>query len=536
MTDSSIRSAIMAALGVLPLVFGFAATGRAQDSRTVTEPATPAPPYCQVLPASLPVPAGGLFDAAAEATPPDTARINAAIAACSAISRQSSYRTPIVVQLAANGANLSFLSGPITMQSGVTLLVAPGVTLYASRNANEYDLGTGTCGQLAASGSGCTNFINAGSVQNIGFIGPGTIDGRGYAVIAGTSNPSNYSWWDLAAAAVPANLNQNNPRLIQLNGSQNVTFYNINLQNSPKFHVAASKVNGVTAWGVSINTPATARNTDGFDPGGANWTITQSYINAGDDNVAIKGGNALATNMSIAHNHFYRGHGMSIGSETNAGVSNIAVSDLSLDGTDNGLRIKSDSSRGGLVTGVSYADVCMRNVPDPLVFSAYYSTATGSLYPNFAGVALHGVHSLTPGALIFQGYSANYPLRISLDNVVVDGQDPAAVQASDAIITLGPGPVNFVPSGFDTVVYDQRSQAASPVDCSSRFVAFQAAGRPCDADGNGQVDRDDIAAIVAARNTPAGQNDPRDADRDGVITVLDARLCVQLCTKAGCAP
>ena len=40
--------------------------------------------------------------------------------------------------------------------------------------------------------------------------------------------------------------------------------------------------------------------------------------------------------MTISHNHFYWGHGMSIGSETNGGVSKIRVFDLSLDGTDAG--------------------------------------------------------------------------------------------------------------------------------------------------------------------------------------------------------
>ena len=32
--------------------------------------------------------------------------------------------------------------------------------------------------------------------------------------------------------------------------------------------------------------------------------------------------------MTIAHNHFYAGHGMSIGSGTDGGVSDVRVSDL----------------------------------------------------------------------------------------------------------------------------------------------------------------------------------------------------------------
>jgi hypothetical protein len=52
----------------------------------------------------------------------------------------------------------------------------------------------------------------------------------------------------------------------------------------------------------------------------------------------------------------------------------------------------------------------------------------------------------------------------------------------------------------------------------------------------GQIDRDDIDAIVAARNQPAsGPTDPRDADADGTITVIDASLCRTQCAFPRCA-
>jgi glucose/arabinose dehydrogenase len=71
----------------------------------------------------------------------------------------------------------------------------------------------------------------------------------------------------------------------------------------------------------------------------------------------------------------------------------------------------------------------------------------------------------------------------------------------------------------------------------SKGAVFEIAARAsCDVDGNGQVDRADIAAILAARGTAVGANDPRDADQDGSVTVLDARACTLRCTKAQCAP
>ncbi|MCI0547165.1 MAG: thrombospondin type 3 repeat-containing protein [Candidatus Rokubacteria bacterium] len=63
-----------------------------------------------------------------------------------------------------------------------------------------------------------------------------------------------------------------------------------------------------------------------------------------------------------------------------------------------------------------------------------------------------------------------------------------------------------------------------------------ASGLAGDLDNDGDVDRDDLSILLADRNTAAaGANDPRDLDRDGRITALDARKLVLLCTRPNCA-
>ena len=163
--------------------------------------------------------------------------------------------------------------------------------------------------------------------------------------------PGPESWWDLANDARKGG-NQQVPRLIIFDSSNNVTIYRITLKNSANFHVTYNNGDGFTVWGLRIDTPKNARNTDGVDPGNGskNITVTHSFIRDGDDNIAIKGGKGGISDMTVAHNHFYWGHGMSIGSETYGGVSRILVTDLSLDGDDNALRIKSNPTRGGVVT------------------------------------------------------------------------------------------------------------------------------------------------------------------------------------------
>lgn len=421
----------------------------AQDTRTVVEPKIP--PACVALQSQLPATLSE-----ADETKTDTARIQGALDKCG--------KGKAVVLT--GGA---FLSGPLQLRAGVTLAVDAGTTLHASRNARDYDVTPGACGTVTKVGRGCKPLIAGVLVDDAGVMGDGTIDGRGAMKILGRKD----SWWDLAQEAKVKNLNQSCPRIMQISRCNNFTLYKITLKNSPQFHVAYSGGNGFTAWGVKIDTPKAGRNTDGIDPGNStNVTITHCYINAGDDNVAIKAGTGAPTgNMTISHNHFYGGHGMSIGSETDGGASNILVTDLSIDGADNGLRIKSNSSRGGLVKNVVYEDVCIRNVKNPIYMDSNYSfrgEATDRP-PHFADIVLRNVAVSTPGKLTLQGYDATHRLGIAFDGVQVPAE--TKVVAAQADITLGPGGSNIVATG-EAVTVTGTPSTANPNACGAKFVAF----------------------------------------------------------------
>lgn len=319
------------------------------------------------------------------------------------------------VSLVASKGNSVFYSRPLSLPSGVSLLVDAGATLKAIANPSFFDVGKKTCGTLDDSGKGCQPFILLKNASGSGIYGRGTIDGQGDAIMVGKSQ----TWWQLAADAKKSNMKQNAPRLIQIDHSENITLYQITLKNSPNFHVVSNSADGVTLWGITIDTPATARNTDGFDPmGSKNVTLAHSSISTGDDNVAIKAGHQESSHISILDNHFGVGHGMSIGSEVNKGVSDVTVKGLILDGTTNGLRIKSDRSRGGLVTGVTYDNVCMQNVKNPISLSTRYDDhASGQSIPEFQNIVFRNVRVLTAGNFMFEGYSEANPLLITLQGL-----------------------------------------------------------------------------------------------------------------------
>ena len=432
---------------------------RAQDTRQVTEPRIP--PICRSLNAELDTKKGAISES--DESKLDTQRIQAAIDGC---------KPGTAVELRSSGPHTTFLSAPLELKQGITLLVAANTTLFASRNPRDFDLSSGSCGIVDQNGKGCRPLIHISTAHDAAVMGDGTIDGRGGAKLIG----QNVSWWDLAQEAKVKKAAQNVPRIIVADQADGFVLYRITLRNSPNFHVIVSRTNGFTAWGVKIDSPKTSRNTDGIDPSSSsNVSILHSYIHAGDDNVAIKAGAAgPSTHITVAHNHFYTGHGMSIGSETQGGVSAVEVQDLTIDGADNGIRIKSSPSRGGLVHDVAYRDVCIRDVKNPIVMeTTYEGTTTGALIPRFEDILLQNVRVLGGGKVSLEGFDSAHPLKMSFDGVELNGVHENQIRVAHARISTGPGQVNFRFSG-DDVEMVRLAGDHRVLSCDSRFVPFPA--------------------------------------------------------------
>ena len=456
----------------------------------------------------------------------DTARIQAAIDACAASLAALPQGAKGSVQLRPSQTTASlvaFVAGPLTLRAGVTLWVDEGATLFASQNPRDYDTtpGTPTCGTTGSSSSGCKPLIAVKGVAGAGVAGLGAIDGLGGEPMTDGTGGTK-TWWDVAWDADATGKSFSNPRLIDVTQATGFTLHEITLRNSPKFHVGLGS-DGFVVWDVHIQTPsratnslgkaltpAYARNTDGIDPYDAsNGYIVYSTISTGDDQIALKCGHgktdptvASCRNITIAHDHLGTGHGISIGSETNAGktdgtgvgVDGLHVYDVSIDGllpnggagnvNVNGLRIKSDRSCGGIVRNVTYEDVCMRGLANPLLLNpAYDPGAIGSAIPTFQGVTFRNVRHVDCSAsaavptpvVTLQGADASHLAQVTLDGVVVDGIAAANVLARYATVALGPGPVSFTPAGPGVTVTDVRTGAGAPNACAGKFVALPAA-------------------------------------------------------------
>ncbi len=431
----------------------------AQDTRRVTEPTIP--PACTTLQAELAAAHGVL--SGNDERKLDTERIQRAIDGCD---------PGKAVVLKGHGKRDVFLTGPLTLKSGVTLVVDANTVLAASRDPRVFDIRPGSCGIVSEHGHGCKGMITATNTSGSGIMGDGSIDGRGGAKLLG----QQVTWWDLAHEAKVTDKSQSVPWMLMVRDSKDFTLYRITLRNSPGFHVSVNQTDGFTAWGVKIMTPKTARNTDGIDPGSSrNVTITHCYIHAGDDNVAVKSSSrgGPASHISVVHNHFYTGHGMSIGSGTDGGVDHLLVDDLTIDGADNGIRIKSDRSRGGLVEDAVYRDVCIRDTKNPIVLTPMYTTFAGNKLPVYRNITLENVHVLSPGAYTFLGLDAQHMLEVTLDNVFSDALEHSEILAANAKITIGPHEGNLQPIGTNVAVETlPDAQPGTPLACEDKFVPF----------------------------------------------------------------
>ncbi len=245
----------------------------------------------------------------------------------------------------------SFLCGPIHITSGLNLHLDDGATLVMLP-IDKYPGGT----------MDPMSFISGSDLHDIAISGSGMINGQGIP------------WWPYARKR-----GARRPIMIHLLACHRVLIENVTLTNSPMFHIAISgRSSDVTVRGVTIRAnPSTdpinpGHNTDACDVSAKNVLIENCNVSVGDDNFTCGGhtSDVLITNCTYGY-----GHGVSIGSGTYGGVSNITVINCTFNNTEQGIRIKSDRDRGGHVHDLKYLNLRMTNVLCPiLIYSSYMTT------------------------------------------------------------------------------------------------------------------------------------------------------------------
>jgi polygalacturonase len=183
------------------------------------------------------------------------------------------------------------------------------------------------------------------------------------------------------------------PHMIKLVRCKFVVIEGLHLINSAEWTVHPLLCEFVRIDGITIENPVPSPNTDGINPESCrNVQIMNSRIDVGDDCVTLKSGKDEAgrhvgrpdENITINNCVMLKGHGaVTIGSEMSGGVRNVVVSNCVFQGTDNGIRVKSQRGRGGVVEGFNVSNVVMQDVINAFTITTFYSGTDkpGDVFP-----------------------------------------------------------------------------------------------------------------------------------------------------------
>lgn len=313
-----------------------------------------------------------------------------------------------------------WLTGPIELKSKINFHVENGAVVQFSSDINQFPLREYSKGKFDV-----TPPIWGNNLKDVAFTGDGIFDGAGEAwrpvkkfklskddwakLISkgGVVSDDGKIWWPSAEAMNGEKLSKVvssisnptigdykvlhhflRPMMFTLSKVTNLLIDGPTFRNSPKFVINPKNITNLVIRNTTVYNPKWAQNGDGIDISASkNVIIYNTRVNAGDDGICMKSsgepknGEASLQNVIIAECTVYEGHGgFVIGSNTDGGMKNIFVSNCLFDGTDIGIRVKSNSGRGGDVSQIFIQNIEMKNIVEAAVFfdTLYADAPAGS--------------------------------------------------------------------------------------------------------------------------------------------------------------
>lgn len=174
------------------------------------------------------------------------------------------------------------------------------------------------------------------------------------------------------------------PMFVSVANSKNVLIEGIHIIGSAMWPIQLVYDEHALVTGVMVETFG------GHDTGGIyvdssrDVRISDCYLDTGDDGIVIKSGkdadgrrvNRPAENISITNCSVHRAHGaVVLGSEISGWIRNVVASNITCDGTQMGIRIKTRRGRGGGVENVRFDNWTMEGVARGINVSSFYVMA-----------------------------------------------------------------------------------------------------------------------------------------------------------------
>jgi hypothetical protein len=292
-----------------------------------------------------------------------------------------------------------YLSGTIVLRSNVTLHLAPGATLWGSRNIADYDP---------------KHLIYAKDAANIAIEGGGAINGQGD------------TFWDANYKA----LARPSP-LIELRNCRDVRIQDIMIRNAPGWTIHPKNCDRVRIRGISIINNMRGPNTDGIDPDSSrNVIISDFYIEAGDDCIVLKTTsdgsgpvqpteNVTVTNCVLITS----ASALKLGTESHADIRHCVFSNCVIRGSRTGIALFAKD--GGVFEGISFSNIVMQTAPKrgqgvewPIIIDVE-KRAVDSRISRIRDVTFSDIQIYTRGRVLVEGMPESPLERLTFRNVMM---------------------------------------------------------------------------------------------------------------------
>eukprot|EP00253_Pinus_taeda_P017299 PITA_17299 len=161
---------------------------------------------------------------------------------------------------------------------------------------------------------------------------------------------------------------------MSITGCSNVLIRNLQFVNSQQMHLAVVDSSEIQLSGLQIQAPEDSPNTDGIHIQRVqNAQIDNCVIETGDDCISISSGSST---INVKNINCGPGHGISIGSLGENGeaakIDDILVQNVTFSGTSNGARIKTWQGGSGYARNITFEDIVVDNVKNPIIIDQYY--------------------------------------------------------------------------------------------------------------------------------------------------------------------
>jgi Glycosyl hydrolases family 28 len=195
----------------------------------------------------------------------DAVAIQKAIDACSKTGGRVLFSAPF-----------TFLSGPITVKSGIDLHLEAGAKLLASPDEKLY-----TKSAFRSNPGEGTIWIGGENVENFSISGTGEIDGNGISFM-GEELEDSY-------VLKPFTVLDPRPHVLTIIGGKNIRIRDVHIGNSAYWTIHLVGCNDVVISGITLLNSLKVRNSDGIDLDHCkNVRISDCYIESGDDCICLK--------------------------------------------------------------------------------------------------------------------------------------------------------------------------------------------------------------------------------------------------------